>query len=787
MDNMIYDSPASPMGEFGEAEPVALMAMDEYGEPIELTEEEQEAIIEAARVAAEKRQTLLDNLAAFVENDYECKRTARASKKDQWIRSLALYNSPLADPFMDNSVENRVFGEGSKNKSETANPYPNIVRSRCKNVISELIQGQFATGDNWGYKASPIMDELSVSPDIYGMAEETAHRAQRMEATVRDQLGDCGYTREYKRAIEDFVILGTGILKGPRNSSKYRKTYIQEMAEDGTPVYIPTIVPIPRPGVWRVEPWFFFPDFTTNDSFKLESAIEVHPTTRTEMQTYLRHQAFLPDQVSQALELGPSGSEDEIFDFFSVSETGSSTPDNKFIIKEFHGPIKVKTLLELETEGLEGISEDDYDSEETILAEVWVANGKTIRVSLPVLEEESEIPYAVAAYEADPSCVLGFSLPLLLESQQRIVKTATQLLLDNAAITSGPQVAIDKSKISSEGIGKDNAIRPWKVWVKNEYSADGGGVEDAIQFFNVPSMADHLSGLISVSSNDWAASDSGVNEMVGGLMSPQGMETGSATGMALANHNAMTPLLYKQEILIENLTARVARWMYDWNMQYNMDSSIKGDFEIDVTTPIKNIKAQQEKIDMERLLMQTNQDPEVGTWVKKDALVRWYLAGMSLPSEEFIRSPEERQAFVEEQAENQGPDPAMLKAEAEMMVAETKQREVEIDGQRLEFDREQGHMQAEMEYMRYMENQQTRIQEAEARLLAEQLKRETKMIELAIRSETERARVMAELQKNDLNKQVELFRAGQDAELKRQRIAQTDQEMAIKRRFGTGI
>lgn len=775
MDNMMMNHPEqlpTPDDGFVESEMVV----------VELTEEEEEALLEAARLAEEQRQTLLDNLAAFVENDYECKKSARSAKKDQWIRSLVLYNSPLADPFIE-SVDKRAF-ESNAAKKEPSKPYPNIVRSRCKNVISELIQGQFATEDNWGYKASKHVDEISASPETLEMNEELVSRAKAMESLVRDQLEDCGYTREYKRVIEDFVVLGTGILKGPRNSSKYRKTYIQEVAEDGSVVYIPSIVPIPRPGVWRVEPWFFFPDFTTNDPFKIESAIEVHPVNRTELQTYLRHEAFLPDQVAAALELGPSSSEDDIFDFLNVSETGSSSPDNKFLVKEYHGPIKVKTLIDI---GMEDIEFLDYDEEDTMMAEVWVVNGKTIRVALPVLEEETEIPYAVAAYEPDPSCVLGFSLPLLLESQQRIVKTATELLLDNAAITSGPQVVVDKNKISTDGSGRDNAIRPWKVWVKNEYTADGGGVDDAIRFFDVPSQSESLMGLISVSSTDWAASDSGVNEMIGGLVSPQGVETGGATGLALANHNAMTPLLYKQEILIENLTARVIRWMYDWNMQYHPDDSVKGDFEVDVTTPIKNVKSQQEKIDMERLLMQANQDPDVGSWVKKEALVRWYLAGMSLPSEEFIRSPVERQAHIEEQEANQGPDPASVRAEAEMMNAQTKQREVELAGERLEFEKQQGHAQAQMEYMRYMENQQTRIQEAEARLLAEQLKRETKMIELAIRSETERARVLAELEKNNLNKQVELFRAGQDAELKRQKISQTEREMELKRQFGTGI
>lgn len=741
----------------------------------ELSEEEVLRLAEEAREAIQKRQNILDATAQFVAKDYEAKKTGRTQKKDEWLRSLALHNSPLVSPFSVDVAE-RVFEE--KGGRHTHKPYPNIVRSRCKNVISELIQGQFATGSNWGYKPSPSTDQLSVVPELQNIPVGVLDASGRMQQTVEDQLNDCNYKKEYSKSIEDFVILGSAILKGPNNSCKYRKTYVREVSETGQEVYVTRIVPIPRPGVWRVEPWFFFPDHTTNDPFKMESAIEVHPFTRTEMQALLKHNGFLKDQLEKAIECGPSTDEGDLFDFLAVSETGASTPGNKFIVKEFHGPIKVATLMDLDVIA----SDDGYG--ETVMAEVWECNGHTIRIALPVLDDETEIPYAVAAYEPDPGSVLGFSLPLLLESQQRIVKRTTEMLLDNAAISSGPQVAIDETKFGPEAIGKDRAIRPWKVWPKTEYGE--GSIGDAIEFFMPPNATQELSQLISTSMQ-WAEIDSGVSEMIGGLTSPQGVETGGATGLAIANRNALTPLLYKQEILIENLTARVIRWMYDWNMQYNPDPSIKGDFEIDVTTPIKNIKAQQEKVDMERIMMLANQDQEAASWLKKDEMSRWYFAGMSLPSQDFIRTPQEREQWMQEQQANQAPDPNMLKAEAALKDSQTKEQEVQFKFAQLEFDKEQGARQAEQEYRSYMENQETRIQEAQIRLLTTQQEREIALIQLATKHESEVQRVQAELVKNDTNAQVQLFLGGQKAGLETQKIRQSDEELALKRQGKTGI
>ena len=741
----------------------------------ELSEEEVLRLAEETRQAAAKRQRILDTTAQFVGKDYEAKKSGRTQKKDEWLRSLALYNSPLVNPFTVDVAE-RVFGD--KGARHTQNPYPNIVRSRCRNVISELIQGQFTTELNWDLKPSPDTDQLSVVPGLQGMPVSILDASQRMKETIRDQLEDCNYKRECIKSYEDFVILGSAIQKGPNNSCKYRKTYVKEISETGQEVYVTRIVPIPRPGVWRVEPWFFFPDHTTNDPFKMESAIEVHPFTRTEMQALLKHNGFLHDQLEEAIECGPSTDEGDLFDFLAVSEAGASTPGNKYIVKEYHGPVPVTTLFDLD------IITDKDGMSDTVMAEIWECNGKTIRISLPVLDDETEVPYAVAAYESDPGSVLGFSLPLLLESQQRIVKTATGMLLDNAAISSGPQVAIDGTKFTSEGIGKDRAIRPWKVWEKTEFNE--GSIGDAIEFFMPPNATDSLSSLISTSMQ-WAEIDSGVSEMIGGLTSPQGVETGGATGLAIANRNALTPLLYKQEILIENLTARVIRWMYDWNMQYNPDPSIKGDFEIDVTTPIKNIKSQEEKVDMERLLMAANQDQELASWLKKDQMSRWYIAGMSLPSQDFIRTEEERAQWQQEQQQNQGPDPNMLKAEAAMKEAATKEMEVQFKFAQLEFDREQGARQAEQEYRSYMENQETRIQEAQIRLLTTQQEREIALIQMATKHESELARVNAELQKNDTNAQVQLFLGGQKAGLDSQKIRQADEELSLKRQGKTGI
>jgi len=739
----------------------------------ELSEEEMQAVLEeAARMLQQqeaRRQEILDSLGQMVERKFTSLQSAKVNKRAEMIRSLELFNGSLARNNRRNSVREMFRNE----EAAPAKPYPNIVRSKCRNVISQLYAGQFATGENnWDLRPSPAIMPMSQIDPVEAI--------KNMKSEIADQLNECAYGREYRKIIEDFVILGTGIMKGPGNSSQFQKTYVPQQASDGSVIYVPEIIPVPRPGLWRVNPFFAFPDDSTNDPNEIGVFIEAHIYSPMDFFKLKDHQGFLMDQIKNVVDQRRDAGGASKYSEELLPTIGDDVDiRGKYIVKEYHGVVDIETLKEL------GIVEDDSsDFANQVLAEIWVCDGVVIRVAMPLIEYNWQPPYAIAAYEPDPGSVMGYGLPLLLESQQRTVKTTFECLLDNVALSSLPQVIIDKTKIAPADVGGDYSVRPGKAWVVDEYGENG--VADAISFVNIPSQQDALQNFIQFSMA-LAEMESGVSEIIGGLQSPVAAETGGATGLAIQNQNALTPLLYKQEILSDNVTKKCIRWMYDWNMQFNPREDIKCDAEVDVRTPIQWINAQSEKLDLERLSMEMVQNPEIAAKVDAGKLTALRLSTMHVPHESILRTPEEEEAWRQEQAENQAPDPNMIKAEAEMIVAQTRQAEVELKREQLQFDKEEGHRQAELEYMRYMENQQTRLQEAEARVLAEQLKYNTKMAELAMRSETDRARIMAELEKTNMNNEIALFRAGQDNALKAKQLEQTDQELQIKRQGGTGI
>lgn len=777
-----------------------------------LTEEELiDAVVEEAeRLAAEmlaKKEALYTDIASRIDRKLTERMGLRKGKEAQWIESMRLYLGSLSHFDTPSSDWPMGLSDSERNKREGGKrPEYNIVRNKCELAMAQTITNQFASGDkNWALKAPPVCDldeedirtaleaflqqqeqmtqqgppqegaegQPPAPPPLPTLEELMLFKVDLMEKEIENHLIATKYGMEVRKAMMDRVILGTGVIKGPKNVGVRKKVYKKLTTSDGRTVRVPTFIEEKVPRLYRVNPWCFFPDDSATDAIQAEDSIEIHPMTKGELRELLQHSGFLPDQIIKCLEEDPKDYPNSPFNDPAFLTQGNNTTKNKYMVLEYHGPLDKE---DLELFGIESYTDDPSDE---VYGEVWCVNGRVIRIDVSDIEGAYRIPYKMCVWEPDPASPFGYGIPMLVRDQQRVVNETYKMILDNAGVSAGPQVVVDTTLIKPADGGMQ--CTPWKVWYSTEFGAD---VTKAIQFFIPDNAFEGLAALLGLAQK-FADDESSIQSLVGGGMaSPQAGE--SATGLMIMNQNATAPLFFKAEEWDDAITYPIIQDMYDWEMQYNPKEEIKGAYEIDVRTSTSYMRSQIEQQKLERLRQEIAQGSPIGEWVNMDELAVASLAGMKLPYKGIVKSS---QQVMQDRANRPPPppDPALIRAQAQMMRVEVDKERLELDKQVEQVKANKELTEAQMKYQAQLRTDQVRMQEAQAIALKAQLDYQRSLIELAARSENDRARILADLEKSMASTNVDRMVAAMNAEGKARDQSLKQQELNLKRQGKSGI
>jgi hypothetical protein len=705
-----------------------------------------------------ERVRLLDGLASKVTKLFEERATQRLFKEIEWTQQQRLFNAPLQG---SQDQLDKPFGES---RGTLRRPEPNIVRTKCETAIANCVSLQFAASEkNWDLFPPANVKDQAVADACRGMEKE-----------IETQLNESKYSMHSRRAIEDRVILGTGILKGPVNTGKLHVRYEQS---NGT--WVPKVTTNYAPKVEHVPLWRFYPDMSVSDTSEINDAIEIHPMTAIELSQYVDHPGFDGDVIKSILK----GTEmDDAIHPDAYNETLAKISaemwqrnpylyKNRYVVFEYHGPVTYDDLNKL---GLEPTYESPTNE---YFGEVWVCCGKVIRMELENIEGYFEIPYSISPWKRDPASVFGFGHPLLLADAQRVVTQAYHMILDNASITSGPQVAMFQKYI--QPVDGDWTLAPNKVWLLTDPTQQ---INNAIQFFNPTNVIANIMPVLDLAMR-FADEESATTGLSAGLSSPENTET--ATGQLAMRHASTTLLDFMAEEWDEHVTEKIIRRMYAWNMQYSTNEAIKGDYCIDVKSSSEYKNKQMYIRDLERLSMEAAQNPEMAMVVNMEELQKARLALMHLPSNRIIKTEDEiKQA---QQAAQQKPDPAQMEIQVKQSLAQTAAAKVKLDAQRLQFDARQAYQEALWAHQEKMGSNYARLQEAEASVIKARSETQVEMLKLAQKDDHFKAKLMNDTQLTDLNNQAQIFLSSMEEHRKQRELDQTDEELAIKKKQGTGI
>lgn len=730
---------------------------------VELTPEDMMRIQEEAEALDNSRRQLLDGLASAIEEKWRKAASDRNVKEEEWRRATRLLLGNKSS-YRGNTLETQNSG------TNRVRPDHNLISEKCKIAEAQLWSQQFSGGNkNWDIKPSPRPD---VEP------RQAADAAKALESEIYDQLNATKYGPKARQAIANLVRLGTGILKGPVPSLKPKRVYESTQAPDGTLVAIPKYRSQAAPEVYSVDPWMFFPDMSVNDVCDLEWAIEIHPMNKIQFAKLEASEGFFDDVIRELLKSGPEEYNAEYFsDVRAQTDSGENYLRNKFAVIEWNGPISLDQASAL---GLE----PTYDSlDNSYMGEVWVCNGRVIRASLEAIEGAYELPYMACVWEKDPNSPFGFSLPLEMEDAQRIHSATLHMILDNASISSGPMILLNKEYV--EPVDGSWELAAHKLW--NVTDSTCTDISQVFKEYIPSNVTGSLMPILQLA-QQWAQEESGINLIAGGMGGAQ-VGGDSATGMAILQQAATIVTDMKAESWDDYITQKLIDRMYHWNIQYNLRPEYANfDFEVDVRSSTELRNKQLQIANLEKLSVEAAQNQELQDHISTDNLTRARIAMMRLPEMGIIRSPEEVDQIRQERAQQpQPPDPNMVKLQVEQSRVEMERERLAFEREKFQFESTKQLEQLRLEEMVQLEQIEARKIDAQSRVLQVQTEERIAMLQLAARSEADRAKIMATLEKENMVDQRERFLAGIELSDRAQDRMIAEKEMDLKKQTGSGV
>lgn len=721
---------------------------------------------------------------------------ARHDKEREWERAIKQYEGNW-----DTEDLQKIESALNMNGSSTDPISVNITRPKTNIAIARLKDIQFPTGGDFNFflRPAPLTEEQKQAltqdkptpemefqaaaqqapaqgmPSPQQMVQETVQqnetRCPLMERRLRSRMINAEYGKKARLSIEDLCIKGSAVVKGPTIQDRKYRRYQQDKTSDGRPVQVLNEVFIPEPSVERVDPLFFFPDPSARLPDEFEDCFELHPASRTKLIELAKNPAFMSQQIKKVLEVEPDGSDIPDIVIRTSREDSGNAVSNRYWLREYHGPLDKRVLLDA---GM--IEEEDFeDQTKQYTGEVWYCNKIIIRMSLSHIEGEDQLPYGLAVWEKDPNSVFGHGVPYLLRNPQRVVNNAYLMLLDNASLTSGPQIVLNREMIEPASKDADYGIEPMKVWFLTEYGAD---VREAMQFVNIPAQMDGISRIIDTSMQ-FADVESSTP-----LLQQGEMPVGNNTTTGLAMVMSATNIIQKAASMNwdDYITKPLVQRFYHYEMQYGEDDSVKCDVEVEVGGATERIEAQIRAQEIERMLGLAGSNEEFMMHVDPAkafrALVDNTRTGDVLRSLEEVEQLKQQQAQqAQEQAQQ---DPNAIKAQAAMITAQARQMEAEAKGQEVQARAQLDNARQEMAAMEMQARYQAQTSEAQARNNQAAMEYQAALAKLATQKEISVAQLQKDLQLKDMDSHMQL-------QLKEIDFAKMEREIEVKNEYGTGI
>jgi hypothetical protein len=526
----------------------------------------------------------LAKLGGFLKSTLDAYITDRALLEQQWLRNLRQYRG-LYDP----EVEANIPVERSKS-------YPRDTRVKVKGGVAKMMEMMFPAQDkNWTLAPSPnpsipqedlqriLMEvqmtmEEGANPDDAierEIASFAKDRAAKMEKEIADQLSDAGidYPQLCKRVIRSGYIYGPGIARSPMvRTQKERRWKVDQM----TGQYVAETVTVRRPYPEFVRCWDSYPDLSAKTWDDQEMFFERNILTRSDFRALGSRQDFIKKHIDEYLKHHPTGNYTAKTYEAALREL---TKTSNIIDQQARRYEVYRALGFVSAHQLRGcgIEVDEEDLAKDYFVDLWLIDDVVIKAKLAAFGEKPSDQYHAFIYaEDEDSGLTGVGLPEEVRDSQMGLCAMTRALRDNAASTAGPIFEVNTSLLPR---GR-KSIGPIHSFMTIE--REGDGMEAQYPAVRDIQTTSHVTELLSIIEMDRRQLDVESNLpafSMGSMQQPMGEAFRTTTNMSMMTGAAN--MVTKDTVrAFDKFTTSLIRSMLLWNMEFNPNEKIKGDFDV---------------------------------------------------------------------------------------------------------------------------------------------------------------------------------------------------------------
>jgi hypothetical protein len=467
---------------------------------------------------------------------------------EAWIRDVmtgmdrpwTLEPTPLPDlpPMIQQAVQQKVAMELQQQAQLAAAPIPNV-----QELIEEKIK--------------------NLQGDIKKKAyEEAKSIIEQMEDKCHDQMIEGDWDEAFSQVISDISTFPSAIIKGPI----LRKKKCLYWKPTGSQWEAATEESI-KPEFERISPFDLFP---SPDSTSIENGylFERHALHRSDLSALIGVPSYKEAAIREVLKEFATGG----LANWLQGDSERAALESKDVAKseliealEYWGPVTGELLKEWGVDGVD--PELDYQ------VNAWLIGKHVIRALLNP-DPLGKKPYSMSSYERVAGSFWGRGIPELMEDVQSVCNATARALVNNMGIASGPQVEVNIDRIPQ---GEDfTDIYPWKIWqVSNDMS---GSASPAVRFNQPTAIIDPL--LVVYEKFARLADDyTGIPAYTYGNSSVGGAGR-TASGLSMLMSSASKGIKQVVSNVDTGIVAPTVERLYNHNMRYDEDLSIKGDAKV---------------------------------------------------------------------------------------------------------------------------------------------------------------------------------------------------------------